>query len=51
MNDEAPEGAETMNKIRSNAETIYVFYETPPAGEDVDDQQVAGACGVRRLGV
>ena len=33
VNDEAPEGAETISKIRSNASTLYAFYETPPSGQ------------------
>jgi hypothetical protein len=31
--DEGISDAETMNKIRSNAEKIYVFYESPPEGK------------------
>ena len=33
VDDEAPEGAEVINKIRNNASTVYAFFESPGEGQ------------------
>jgi hypothetical protein len=33
VDDETPEGAEVINKIRNNATTLYAFFESPSSGQ------------------